>query len=226
MAFFDPKGARVGEMFIAGQNIPVLAAPRLQRRGFLSGIFDGLRSLLAGMAVTLPYVLHPSRIVTRQYPENRATLKMYDRYRAVLRLIYDEQGRHLCTVCRSCEKACPNGSIMIEASKGAVTGKNELKNFVWRFDSCTFCNLCVSTCPFDALEMKGDFEHAVFDRRLLVYNLNRYAGPHAALWDKVEDEEQRKLLATPVAPYEGPVPLAGASMQGLPRRAGSPKGDL
>ncbi|MDD5308971.1 MAG: 4Fe-4S binding protein [Deltaproteobacteria bacterium] len=219
MALFDPKGARAETRQVAGKSVAVLLAPRLVRRGFLHDVFYGLKSLLTGMRVTLPYGLTTSRIVTRQYPENRGTLKMYERYRARLTFIRDGQGRHTCTGCRNCEKACPNGSIIIETAKGAVTGKNEVQRFIWRFDACTFCNLCVYTCPFDALEMKGDFEHAVFDRRLLVYNLNSYAGPHASLWDKVEDEEQRKTLATKISPYDGKVPLAGTSMAGCPARA-------
>jgi len=219
MAFYDPKGARAGVRAVGGLEIPVLTAPRLKHRGFLPDLLNGLGSLLAGMRVTLATVIRPSRIVTRQYPENRATLKMYERYRAVLRLVRDGQERHLCTGCRGCEKACPNGSIAVETAKGAITGKNELQSFVWRFDTCTFCNLCVVACPFDALEMKGDFEHAVFDRRLLVFNLNTYAGPHAALWDKVEGEEQRARLAQKIGPYDGPVPLNGAQLPGLPARA-------
>jgi NADH-quinone oxidoreductase subunit I len=219
MAFYDPKGARAGEREVGGITIPVLAAPRLKHRGFLADFVSGFGSLVAGMRVTLATFVRPSRIVTRQYPENRATLKMYDRYRAALRLVRDGQDRHLCTACRSCEKACPNASIAIETAKGAITGKNEIQSFVWRLDTCTFCNLCVVACPFDALEMKGDFEHAVFDRRLLVFNLNTYAGPHAALWDKVEGEEQRAQLAVRVGPYDGAVPLNGTQLPGLPAPA-------
>jgi NADH-quinone oxidoreductase subunit I len=218
MALFDPNGVRAQTRQVAGMDVPVLLCPRLVRRGFLHDVYYGVKSLLVGMGVTLPYALRLSRIVTRQYPENRATLKMYDRYRARLALVRDDQGRHTCTGCRNCEKACPNGSIIIDVAKGAVTGRNELQSFVWRFDACVFCNLCVYTCPFDSLEMKGDFEHAVFDRRLLVYNLNGYAGPHASLWDKVEDEEQRRHLSTPVRPYDGKVPLSGTSMAGCPAR--------
>jgi formate hydrogenlyase subunit 6/NADH:ubiquinone oxidoreductase subunit I len=224
MAFYDPRGAGAGAREVGGRTIPVLTAPRLRHRGFLADLLNGIGSLAAGMRVTLATFIRPSRIVTRQYPENRATLKMYERYRAVLRLVHDAQGRHLCTACRNCEKACPNGSIAIGAAKGAITGKNELQSFVWRFDSCTFCNLCVVACPFEALEMKGDFEHAVFDRRLLVFNLNRYAGPHASLWDKVEGEEQRARLSVRVGPYDGPVPLNGAELPGLPARARDPGG--
>ena len=38
--------------------------------------------------------------------------------------------------------------------------------------SCTFCMLCVTTCPQDALEFSNDFEQAVFTRDALVKQLN------------------------------------------------------
>ena len=38
--------------------------------------------------------------------------------------------------------------------------------------SCTFCMLCVTTCPQDALEFSNDFEQATFTRDALVKQLN------------------------------------------------------
>ena len=38
--------------------------------------------------------------------------------------------------------------------------------------SCTFCMLCVTTCPQDALEFTNDFEQAVFTRGALLKQLN------------------------------------------------------
>ena len=38
--------------------------------------------------------------------------------------------------------------------------------------SCASCQLCVITCPHDALEFVPDFEHAVFTREKLVKQLN------------------------------------------------------
>ncbi len=71
------------------------------------------------------------------------------------------------------------------------------------------CNLCVLACPFDALEMSPEFESAVYDRRLLIYGLNRYAGPPASLLLKEPDPEARKKLMEPRGRYAGPVPLGG-----------------
>ena len=43
--------------------------------------------------------------------------------------------------------------------------------------SCTFCELCVTTCPQNALEFSNDFEQAVFTRSMLVEKLNYLPEP-------------------------------------------------
>jgi len=173
-------------------------------------------SLFKGMKVTFHYLSHPSTVVTQQYPENRKTLRMADRFRGQLAFVRDENGYHKCISCHTCETACPNGSIVIDDRKGATTGKNEINHFVWRFDSCTFCNMCVMVCPTAALKMLPNFESAVYDQRLLVYNLNPYAGPAAPVLLKVTDQEERKKLMEARKFYEGPVPLCGEAMPGCP----------
>ena len=121
-------------------------------RGNAAAVPSALASLAKGMRLTLGYLVRPSKVVTRQYPENRATLKFPERYRAMLHLIYEESGYHRCTACRMCEKACPNKSIKILSKKGEISGKMELDRYIWRLDSCVFCNACVQSCPFDALD--------------------------------------------------------------------------
>lgn len=187
--------------------------PWVGTAGFMRRIVAGTVSLWQGMRITFRYLSHPSTVVTRQYPENRDTLKMVERYRTQLVMPHDEQGQHRCTACRQCETACPNGSIRIVSRKGA-SGRNELDQYIWRHDSCTFCNACVVVCPFYALAMNGCFESAVFDRRLLVYNLNRYAGPPASALAKVADPDERRKLMEPREVYSGAVPLLGASLPG------------
>jgi NADH-quinone oxidoreductase subunit I len=164
------------------------------------------------MRLTLGYFARPSKIVTQQYPENRATLKFPPRYRAMLKLIYDEQGYHRCTGCGLCAKACPNGSLKVLSRKGPVTGKNELDRYIWRMDSCTVCNACVQVCPFGALEMGHEFENAVYDRRLLIFSLNRYAGPPASVLAAQTDDAVRQQMMEPRGRYDGPVPLNGTPM--------------
>lgn len=201
---------------LGGQAVPVIRSPRPEAQGLVLKTVNGLSSLLTGMRITLRYVTHPSTVVTRQYPENRETLEMTPRYRARLVFIEEEEGWHRCTGCRICEKACPNTSILIETQKGQASAKTEIVRYTWRLDTCTFCNACVQACPHDAITFDGAFESAVYDRRLLVYNLNTYAGPHAALAAKIEDPEARAASRVSVGRYEGPLPLSGTPLDGLP----------
>jgi len=155
-------------------------------------------------------------VVTQQYPENRATLKLADRVRALLSFKYDENGYHKCTSCHICEEACPNASIHVIDRPTPAISKNELDHFIWRLDSCTFCNLCVLVCPFQVLQMSSKFESSVYDQRLLVYNLNTYAGPTGPVLMKQPDEESRKKLIEPRSVYDGPTALGGFHLAGIP----------
>ncbi|OHB58335.1 MAG: hypothetical protein A2Y07_08535 [Planctomycetes bacterium GWF2_50_10] len=190
------------------KDIPVAVVSPLKKAQ--SGL-SALASLAKGMRLTFSYFRRPSKIVTQQYPENRATLKFPPRYRAMLKLIYEDNGYHRCTACGLCDKACPNGSIKVITRKGATTGRVELDRYIWRLDSCVMCNACVQACPFDALEMGHEFENAVYDRRLLVFNLNRYAGPPASVMLKAE-ESLRPAMTEKRDRYGGPVPLNGAQI--------------
>ena len=48
----------------------------------------------------------------------------------------------------------------------------KLDKYMYDLGSCTFCGLCVSTCPTDAIEFSNDFEQAVFRREALIKQLN------------------------------------------------------
>jgi len=51
--------------------------------------------------------------------------------------------------------------------------KKAIDQFVYHLSMCTFCNLCILSCPTDAIKMSQDFEHAVFDRTKLTKVLNK-----------------------------------------------------
>ena len=201
------KAIKKEERVIGGKKVSVAV---VASRDLPSAIPSALAGLAKGMLLTLGYLLRPSKIVTRQYPENRKTLKFPQRYRAMLHLIFEEDGYHRCMACRICEKACPNRSIKILTQKNQISGKIELDRYIWRMDTCVFCNACVQSCPFDALEMGHEFENAVYDRRLLIFTLNRYAGP--SVLRKVESMEARSKMMEPRDRYGGPVPLNGTAM--------------
>lgn len=123
---------------------------------------------------------------------------------------------HNCTGCSKCEEACPNASIRILTRQGEILEDREIDRFVWRLDSCMFCNACVLACPWDAIEMTGGFENAVYDRRLLVYCLNKLAGPRINLIQDEQDAAVRARMIDPRERFGGPIPMNGAGLPNLP----------
>ena len=140
---------------------------------YFSGLFIGISSLLKGMSVTWKELW--TKKVTQQYPENRDTLVISDRFRCELVMPHDENNEHACTACGICQMNCPNGTItvtsqMIETEDGKK--KKILDTHQWDLGMCTFCNLCVITCPSDAIKFENTYENAVFTRSKLVQKLN------------------------------------------------------
>jgi len=213
--FLNLENVKHKQIQFGNLTIDTIEAPRLNRFGYIKNVVLSIHSLLKGMMITLSYLLRPSTVVTKQYPENRSTLKMFDRYRASLKLIYEDSGYHRCTGCGICDTACPNGSINIISRKNEVINKKEIDRFIWRMDTCTFCNACVVACPYDALEWSQNFESSVYDRRLLIYNLNHYAGPVAKELEKITGREDRQKHLEPRDIYSGPVPMNGVKLDGI-----------
>lgn len=130
------------------------------------------------MKITGYYFSHAKKeIITSQYPENRDTLKMFDRFRGIVTLTHDENNEHACTGCSACEIACPNGTIEIVSNRveDPETGKKKkvIDQFIYHYSMCTLCNLCIIACPTDAIKMDQTFEFAVFDRKELTQILNK-----------------------------------------------------
>lgn len=163
----------------------------------------GIKSLVDGMVVTGKELVTPK--ITEQYPENRATLQIADRFRAELTLIYDKEGRHKCIGCGICQMNCPNGTIqlttkMVDLPDGKK--KRKLDKYMYDLGSCTFCMLCVTTCPQDALEFSNDFEQATFTRNSLVKQLNYRPEPEgepAPAKPAIDPEKLAKIKAEALA---------------------------
>jgi NADH-quinone oxidoreductase subunit I len=143
---------------------------------YFSGMFNGIISLLKGMAVTGKYFFtSPRTIVTQQYPENRKTLEMFDSFKGEVTMPHNENNEHKCTACNICQINCPNGSIEI-VSKEVVNEegkkKKELDKHLYNIGMCSFCGLCIKTCPSNALAWGQEFEHSMFTRDKFVKTLN------------------------------------------------------
>ena len=143
---------------------------------YIRDVFSAVRSLLKGMRLTGYYFTHHKEIITQQYPTNRETLSLPDRFRGEVIMPHDENNEHTCTGCTACELACPNGTIKI-ITKFDITPdgkkKKALDTFVYHLELCTMCNLCIEACPTDAIKMAQTFEHSVFDRNQLTKKLNK-----------------------------------------------------
>ncbi|HEX2977236.1 MAG TPA: 4Fe-4S binding protein [Bacteroidales bacterium] len=143
---------------------------------YFKEIYTGVKSLLTGMKVTGSYFFRPSTIVTQKYPNNRKDLVMMERFKGEVIMPHNEKNEHKCTGCGICEMNCPNGTIEV-ISKTITTedGKKKrvIDKHIYRLSMCTFCGLCVKTCPSNALAFSQEFEHAVFNRQLLVKQLNK-----------------------------------------------------
>jgi len=140
---------------------------------YIRGIYTGLKSLAGGMRIT--WKEFRTAKVTMEYPENRKTLVISDRWRSKLIMPHDEQNEHACTACGICMKNCPNGTIQV-ISKKTVTEEGKTKivldKHLWDYGMCTFCNECVLSCPSQAILFENDFEGAVFNRSKLLHQLN------------------------------------------------------
>ena len=142
-------------------------------KDYFSSLGSGIASLLNGMQVTGKEFITPK--ITERYPEDRDIRHVPERFRAILELIYDNDGNHKCIACGTCERVCPNGTIKLETKMvdtPAGTKKKKLDKYFYDLGSCTFCDLCVTNCPTDALRFSNDFEQAVFTRDKLMKKLN------------------------------------------------------
>ena len=103
-------------------------------KSYIKGFFHGLGSLLTGLKVTGREFFTPK--VTEQYPENRATLRMFDRFCGELTMPHDAEGRNKCIACGLCQSACPNGTIRIttEVVADPETGKSRKRLVLYEYD--------------------------------------------------------------------------------------------
>ena len=189
-------------------------------KDYFQSLGSGVLSLLKGMQVTGKEFVTPK--ITERYPEDRETFKWPERFRAILELIYDKDGNHKCIACGTCERNCPNGTITIESKMvdtPAGTKKKKLARYIYDLGSCTFCQLCVTTCPTNALRFSNDFEQSVFTRSKLVKQLNYLPEKPEP---ELTEEEKAKLVAEKEAKIAAAKAKAAALKAEREKAAGAP----
>ena len=189
-------------------------------KDYFQSLGCGVLSLLKGMQVTGEEFVTPK--ITERYPEDRETFKWPERFRAILELIYDKDGNHKCIACGTCERNCPNGTITIESKMvdtPAGTKKKKLARYIYDLGSCTFCQLCVTTCPTNALRFSNDFEQSVFTRSKLVKQLNYLPEKPEP---ELTEEEKAKLAAEKEAKIAAAKAKAAALKAEREKAAGAP----
>ncbi len=153
---------------------------------YIKDVTGAVKSLATGMKRTLYYFTHHKEIITEQYPDNRDTLVMAERFKGEVVMPHDEKNEHRCTGCTACELACPNGTIKV-VTKFDITPEGKKKKaidkLVYHLELCTMCNLCIEACPSDAIKMAQTFEHSVFNRSDLTKILNN---PGSKIMEGVE----------------------------------------
>lgn len=186
-------------------------------KDYFQSLGSGVLSLLKGMQVTGKEFVTPK--ITERYPEDRETYKWPERFRAVLELIYDNEGNHKCIACGTCERVCPNNTISLDIKTVETwDGKKKKKLDKYHYDlgSCTFCQLCVTNCPTDALEFSNDFEQALYTRSKLVKLLNYLPEkpepqPTPEQIEKMKAEKEAKIAAAKAAAEAKKAAAAGAA---------------
>ncbi|MDR2042107.1 MAG: 4Fe-4S binding protein [Tannerella sp.] len=151
-----------------------------KKDGYVVAIIRSVCSLVRGLKVT--FVEFFTRKTTECYPENRATLVMFDRFRGTLAMPCDADGKNMCIACGLCALTCPNDTLRVESETvtDPETGKKnrQLLAYEYNLGSCMFCQLCVNVCPTQAIRFDTAFEHAVFTRDKLMKILNKPVPSH------------------------------------------------
>ncbi len=138
-----------------------------------------MKDLLIGLRRTVTY--NYQKAITMQYPREKWT--PYPRFRGIIRLLHDEEGNLKCIACGMCARACPVSCITIKTEgKGK---ERRLVDFIIDFGQCLFCGLCVEACPVKgkAIEMTSYYEAATYDRKELIFDINKLQADYKA-WER------------------------------------------
>jgi NADH-quinone oxidoreductase subunit I len=140
---------------------------------YFRNIYRAVRTVAAGLKVTLPY--HFARTVVVQYPDVEPTLQ--PRYRG-----FHSYQIERCIGCEACAKICPVGAIRVGKSGPRKIDKardlavgGAITQYQIDYNTCMFCGLCTEVCPTECLKMGSIHDNSCYRRQELVTDFVRLA---------------------------------------------------
>ena len=136
-------------------QLPIQRTP--SGRSALAILWDGFRTALVGLKVTLGTLIKPK--VTELYPMDKPT--MTKAYRSAIALVhFDDIDTHDCIACSACELICPSACIKLTGEKMPGSKKKRVDFFEMDFSTCSLCGLCLAVCPTDTLKYSTGYDDA------------------------------------------------------------------
>ena len=140
---------------------------------YFSHMYRAMRTVAAGLRVTLPY--HFARTVVVQYPDVEPALQ--PRYRG-----FHTYQIERCIACEACAKGCPaecidvgkTGPRKMDKVRDLAVG-GAITRYKIDYSTCLFCGLCVEVCPTQCLNMGSIHDDSCYRREDLVVDFVRLA---------------------------------------------------
>ena len=141
-----------------------------------------LPEILRGLSITFGKLF--AKKITRQYPEE--PLPKDEVTRGQPRLVVKEDGAVACVSCGLCEAVCPAYAITIDGQETDRFIEREPELFEIDMLRCILCGFCEEACPKDAIFMSDELELADYDRKSLIYGIEKLKRPKATLQKRID----------------------------------------
>ncbi len=188
---------------------------RQQKFSYAQNIVRTIRSLLAGLRITLRHLVKSRTtqivrsisepdyfkdrvgIATIQYPHEMQPIPDNGRYR-----LHNEIDD--CIVCDKCAKICPVDCIDIEPIRaieeiGKTSDGTPRRIYAATFDidmgKCCFCGLCTTVCPTECLTMTKVYDFSVTDIREHNFVFGEMTEAEIGEKKKLEEHQKNKVAA-------------------------------